>query len=139
VSKQAHKVDGLSLGLKIGIASALTIGAVASGYVVSRTGRRVLREAMQGRRRSRLEDRVLERLWEDRDVGRCDIDVEELEPGRITVTGRVRSEAQHARALELVRATKDVGSVEDRLRIEPPVRLAARERMRRRIRMRGFV
>ena len=54
----------------VAIAGVLVIGAVASGYFVSRQGRRVLKEAIAGRRRTRLEDRVLDALWGDEAIGR---------------------------------------------------------------------
>lgn len=117
MSKDAQNVESLSLGLKLGIAGALTIGAIASGYVVTRSGRRVLREALQGRRRSRLEDRVLDRVWNDRELGRRELDVEEVESGVIALSGRVRSDEERRRALALVRATKEVTAIQDRLQI----------------------
>jgi len=120
---EGHDREEPSLALKIGIAGALTIGALASGYFVSRQGRRVLREAIQGRRRTRLEDRVLDLLWGDRNVGSRTFDVQEVTPGVIALYGRVRSEDERRCALALAAHAKDVSGVEDRLSIEPePVR-----------------
>lgn len=119
--KQAER-DAPGLALKIGIAGALTIGAVASGYFVSRQGRRVLREAIEGRRRTRLEDRVLDALWGDRVVGARTFDVEETGTGTVTVSGTVATEAERGRALDLARAVKDIQVVEDRLVIAPQQR-----------------
>lgn len=122
------------LALKIGIAGALAIGAVASGFLLSRQGRRVVKEAWQGRRRTRLEDRVLEALWEDDEVGRRDIDVKELAPGTIAVSGQVRSKRERQHVLELVDDIEGVEEVDDRLvvvRPEPPPLARARARVRR--------
>jgi hypothetical protein len=120
---ERHDREEPSLALKIGIAGALTIGALASGYFVSRQGRRVLREAMQGRRRTRLEDRVLDLLWGDRNVGVRTFDVQEITPGVIALSGGVRSEEERQRALAVASDAKDVSGIEDRLSIEAePVR-----------------
>jgi osmotically-inducible protein OsmY len=120
------------LALRIGIAGALAIGAVASGYFLSRSGRRVLREAWQGRRRTRLEDRVLDRLWHDRRIGRRVIDVREIEPGVIQISGAVNGENERVRALDMVAKVADVREVEDALTVETPTRRNSRLVRRRR-------
>jgi hypothetical protein len=121
IEQQDREEPGLAL--KIGIASALTIGALASGYFVSRQGRRVLREAIQGRRRTRLEDRVLDLIWGDRSVGGRTLDVQETAPGVIALSGRVHSEEERRHALAVARDAKEVREIEDRLSIEmQPVR-----------------
>ncbi len=114
----ARDRDGPGLALKIGIAGALAIGALASGYLASRQGRRVLREAFQGRRRTRLEDRVLDALWGDREVGSRALDVSEVEAGVIAISGKVRSEDERKRVLDIVSKVKDVREMEDRLVVE---------------------
>jgi hypothetical protein len=103
------------LALRIGIAGALTIGVLASGYFVSRPGRRLLLEAIQGRRRTRLEDRVLDLLWADRAVGRREFDVAETAPGVIALSGRLRSEDERHHALQVARSAQDLQQIEDRL------------------------
>ena len=50
------KEDRPGIALKIGIAGALGLGAIVSGLLISRRGRRLVREAWQGRRRTRLGD-----------------------------------------------------------------------------------
>jgi hypothetical protein len=121
IERQDREEPGLAL--KIGIAGALAIGALASGYFVSRQGRRVLREAIQGRRRTRLEDRVLDMLWGDRNVGGRTFDVQETTPGVIALSGRVRSEGERRRALAVAGHATDLREIEDRLSIEAePVR-----------------
>jgi hypothetical protein len=127
--------DGPGLALKIGIAGAIGVGAIVSGLLISRSGRRLVKEAWEGRRRTRLEDRVLDVLWGDDRIGRRDFDVEEIGDGVIALSGVVRARRERVRALRLARAVKDVTSVEDRLVVEPGPprrRLRPRRRPRRR-------
>jgi hypothetical protein len=107
------------LALRIGIAGALGIGAVVSGLVISRQGRRLMREAWQGRRRTRIEDRVLDAIWGDPVLGRRDIDVAELGPGVVALSGSVATQVERRRLLRVARAVRDVNEVEDRLALEP--------------------
>jgi hypothetical protein len=128
------KPETPGLALKIGIAGALAIGAVASGFLLSRQGRRVVKEAWQGRRRTRLEDRVLEALWEDDDIGRRDLDVQELTPGVIAVSGRIRTRREREQVMDVVEDVEGVREVEDRLVVVPkerPTLARARARVRR--------
>jgi len=124
-SPAARRGDGPGLALKIGIAGAIGLGAIVSGLLISRSGRRLVREAWQGRRRTRLEDRVLDALWGDPHVGRRNFDVEETDAGVVALTGVVRSRREKNRALRLARALDDVRMVEDRVTIE---RMPERER-----------
>ncbi len=128
------------LALKIGIAGAIGLGAVVSGLLISRRGRRLVREAWEGRRRTRIEDRVLDALWGDDVVGRRNFDVKEAEGGVIVLSGVVRSRRELMRALRIAEKVKDVQGVEDRLVIERmprpernrlrPLARAARRRFR---------
>jgi hypothetical protein len=111
--------DGPGLALKIGIAGALAIGAVASGFFMSRRGRRVLKEAFQGRRRTRVEDRVLDALWGDRMVGRRSLEVEEMGNGIIALSGVVRSDDEHRRVLTLAGRIPDVRGIDDHIVVDP--------------------
>jgi hypothetical protein len=123
------------LALKIGIAGALAIGAVASGFLLSRLGRRVVKEAWQGRRRTRLEDQVLEALWEDDAIGQRPLDVQEISPGVIAVSGQIRSRVERDQVLEVVEDVEGVVETEDRLVVVPrarPTMARARARVRRR-------
>lgn len=104
---------------RIGVAGAIALGAVASGMLLSRSGRRLLGEVWQGRQRTTIEDRVLDALWRDPLVGRRRIDVIELPEGVVAVTGAVRTEAERDRALALVRHARGVSGIEDRLEIVP--------------------
>lgn len=129
------KPETPGFALKIGIAGALAIGAVASGFLLSRQGRRVVKEAWQGRRRTRLEDRVLEALWEDDEIGRRDLDVQELTPGVVAVSGQVRTRREREQVMDVVEDVEGVREIEDRLVVAPrerPTLARARARVRKR-------
>ena len=108
-----------SLALKIGIASAIGFGAIATGLFVSRRGRHLVREAWQGRERTRLEDRVLDTLWGDPVIGRRDIDVDELDAGVVANFGDVRTDHERRVALALARQVKGIVEVQDHLQVVP--------------------
>lgn len=108
-----------SIALKVGIASAIGFGAIATGLFVSRRGRHLVKEAWQGRERTRLEDRVLDLLWGDPVLGRRDIDVDELDNGIIAILGDVRTEQERRVALKLAGDVKGVLEVQDHLKIVP--------------------
>jgi hypothetical protein len=107
------------LAIKIGIATAIGFGAIATGLFVSRRGRHLVKEAWQGRERTRLEDRVLDLLWGDPVLGRREIDVDELDSGVVAIIGEVRTEQERKVALALARDVKGVTEVQDHLRIVP--------------------
>ena len=111
-----------NLALKVGIAGAIAFGALASGFIVSRRGRRFLRDVWQERRRTVLEDRVIDVIWGEPVLGRRRIDVAELEPGVITMFGVVRSSEERRKALALARKVKGVLEIEDRIDVEPRAR-----------------
>ena len=108
-----------SLALKIGIASAIGFGAIATGLFVSRRGRHLVKEAWQGRERTRLEDRVLDLIWGDPVLGRRDIDVDELDAGVVALFGEVRTEQERRVALALARDVKGILEVQDHLQVVP--------------------
>jgi hypothetical protein len=112
------------LALKIGIGGAIAVGALASGLLVSRRGRRLVREAFQGRRRTTIEDRVLDTLWGDPMAGRRTLDVKDLGEGVVEISGVVRDESERDRVLDLAEGVRGVNGVEDRLDVEaePPRR-----------------
>jgi hypothetical protein len=101
--------------LKLGIAAAVGFGAVATGMFLSRRGRHLVREALEGRRRTRLEDRVLDALWGDRVLSRRHLDVAERGDRDIELTGEVRSGEEAERAVRVVERVAGVGDVLDRL------------------------
>ncbi len=108
-----------SLAIKVGIASAIGFGAIATGLFVSRRGRHLVKEAWQGRERTRLEDRVLDLLWGDPVLGRRDLDVDELDNGVVAIFGDVRTEQERRVALALARDVKGITEVQDHLKIVP--------------------
>jgi len=121
------KRDITGMAIKVGIAGAIGFGAIASGLFISRRGRHLMKEAWQGRKRTRIEDRVLDALWGDPRLSRRDIDVTELEPGIIALTGSVESRGERRRAALMAERVREVREVVNRLEIEEP------QRRRRRI------
>ena len=117
------------MALKIGIAGFIGFGAIATGLFVTRKGRHLVREAWQGRERTRIEDRVLDTLWGDARLARREIDVDEIDPGRIELSGTVRTQDERERAVRLTAAVKGVTVVTDRLDV-----VARQERRLRRVR-----
>src|SRR5262245_59668225 len=79
------------VALKWGIASAVALGALASGFLISRRGRRFVSDVWHEKRRTPLEDRVIDTIWGEAELGKRPIDVAEIEPGVIAVLGQVRS------------------------------------------------
>ena len=110
-----EKVSGTAV--KIGIAGAVALGAVVSGFLISRQGRRFVKDVWDGRRRTPLEDRALDALWGDRKLGRRRIDVQEIEPGVIAMSGKVRSADERRSARALVARISGVNEIEDRLEV----------------------
>jgi hypothetical protein len=105
--------------LKIGVAGFIGFGALATGLFTTRKGRHLVREAWQGRERTRLEDRVLDKLWDDPVLARRDLDVDEIDGGRIELIGNIHSYEERERAVRLAAAVKGVNNVVDRLDIVP--------------------
>lgn len=107
------------LALKIGIAGFIGFGAVATGMFVTRKGRHLVREAWEGRERTRIEDRVLDALWSDPHLARRRIDVDEGEPGQVKLAGVVRSNAERDRAVDIASTVRGVTMVLDALLVVP--------------------
>lgn len=127
------KKDIGAIALKIGIAGAIGFGALATGLLASRRGRHLVKEAWQGRQRTRIEDRVLDRLWGDPVLSRRDLDVDEVGEGVVAIYGKVQSDQERRVALALARQVKGVQDVEDHLMVAPRDRTRrARERLERR-------
>jgi hypothetical protein len=108
-----------AIALKIGIASAIGFGALATGMLMSRQGRHLVKEAWQGRERTRLEDRVLDAIWRDPVLGRRDLDVDDLGEGVVAVYGKVRTEDERRVALALAQQVKGVQAVQDHMKVAP--------------------
>lgn len=107
------------MALKIGIAGFIGFGAVATGMFVTRKGRHLVREAWEGRERTRIEDRVLDALWSDPRLARRRIDVDETDAGQIELIGVVRTEAEREQAVRIASGVKGVTLVLDGLAVVP--------------------
>jgi osmotically-inducible protein OsmY len=129
--KKGRKVSDVAM--KVGVASAIAIGAVVSGLLISRGGRKLVRELWQGKRRTRLEDRILDRLWNDRVLARREIDVQEISDGVLVITGTVRSRHERGRALALAESVKGVTVIDDRLIVDNDARRRKMRVLRREI------
>ena len=105
------------LGVRIGLAAAIGLGALASGFLLTRPGRRLVADVFGGRRRSAIESRVLDNLWNDRLLGKRRIDVSEVSPGRVVLRGAVRSRDEVGRAVAVAERAKGVVAVIEELEV----------------------
>ncbi|MGQ0562773.1 MAG: BON domain-containing protein [Gemmatimonadota bacterium] len=113
-----RKDSGLpDTAVKVGIFGAVALGAVVSGFLATRQGRRFVKDVWQGRRRSPLEDRALDAIWADRVLGRRRIDVQEIEPGVLALEGQVRSTDERRRARAVIARISGIAEIEDRLEV----------------------
>ena len=103
--------DRSGWGARIGLAAAVGLGALASGFLLTRPGRRLVADVFGGRRRSQVESRVLDELWNDRLLSRRRIDVSEVEPGHVVLRGQVRNWEEVGRARALAERAKGVKAV----------------------------
>jgi len=115
------------MALRIGVAGFIGFGAVATGLFATRKGRHLVREAWEGRQRTRIEDRVLDALWSDERIARRRIDVTEGEQGQVKLAGVVRSNAERDRAVDIAATVNGVTMVLDALLVVP------REKKRHRV------
>lgn len=115
------------MALKIGIAGFVGFGAVATGLFVTRKGRHLVREAWEGRQRTRIEDRVLDALWSDPRLARRRLDVTEGVDGQVKLAGTVHSNAERVHAVDIAADVKGVTMVLDALEVAP------RQKKRRRV------
>lgn len=107
------------MALKIGIAGFIGFGAVATGLFATRKGRHLVREAWEGRERTRIEDRVLDALWSDSRLARRRIDVDETEAGHVELIGTVRTDAERQLAVDIAAGVNGVALVLDALEVVP--------------------
>jgi hypothetical protein len=108
-----------SLALRIGLAGALGLGALVTGFIVTRPGRKLVGDVLAGRTRTYLESRVLDELWGDRVLGRRKLEAREIEPGKVALLGTVATAEEVGRALALAERAKGVRQVESQLAIDP--------------------
>jgi hypothetical protein len=107
------------MALKIGIAGFVGFGAIATGLFATRKGRHLVREAWEGRQRTRIEDRVLDALWSDDTLARRRIEVSEGQPGQVKLGGIVRTNAERDLAVDVAASTNGVTMVLDALVVVP--------------------
>lgn len=105
------------MALKIGVAGFIGFGALATGMFVTRKGRRLVGEAWQGKERTTIEDRVLDALWDDPDLARRRIDVDDMGDGCVELIGVVRSEDERETAIEIAEGVRGVTEVVDLLEV----------------------
>lgn len=116
----------MGLSVRLAVAGAVGLGALASGLLLSRSGRRLVGDTFRGKRRSPLTDRVLEVIWSDPALGRRRLDVDEVGEGGVILTGSVASERERAIAVQLAGQVSGVEAVEDRLVLDPSLRRGRR-------------
>ncbi len=109
------------LGSRLALGGAVAFGALASGFLISRRGRRLVADTFRGRRRTPLADRVLDRFWEEPALGRRRLDVEEGEDGVVEITGSVANDWERSLAMQVASAVPGVAQVRDRLVLDPSV------------------
>lgn len=114
---EAKPAERSGLGMRIGLAAAIGLGALASGLLLTRGGRRLVADVFGGRKRTAMESRVLDLLWNDRILGKRKIEVAELEPGTIALRGKVRSRDEVGRAIAVAEQAKGVKEVVEQLQV----------------------
>jgi hypothetical protein len=107
------------LGVRLAVGGAVAFGALASGFLVSRRGRRLVADTFRGKRRTPVADRVLDLFWDEPVLARRRLDVEEPRDGVLHITGSVASARERALALELAASVPGVEDVHDLLDIDP--------------------
>jgi len=108
-----------SLGARVAVGGLVAFGALASGFLVSRRGRRLVMDTFKGTRRTPLADRVLDRLWEDPALGRRRVEADEPEDGTVVLLGSVATDRERALALEVAASVPGVIEIQDRLILDP--------------------
>jgi hypothetical protein len=113
----ADRKGGMSTGARVGLAAAIGLGALASGLLLTRPGRRLVADVFRGGRRSTVESRVLDSLWADRVLGGRHIEVAEISPGRVVLRGRVANRDEVGRAVAIAERAKGVIAVVEELEV----------------------
>jgi hypothetical protein len=116
------------MALKLGIAGFVGFGALATGMFVTRKGRHLVREAFEGRERTRIEDRILDLWWDDPRLARRKIDVHEIDPGHVELTGTVNSVGERRRVVALTKTVAGVNIIDDHLEVVPKAKHARHPR-----------
>lgn len=117
-----------NLAIRIGLAGALGIGALVTGFILTRPGRKLVGDVLAGRSRTPLEARVLDALWSDRVLGRRKLEAQEIAPGLIALRGTVRTPEEVGRAVAIAEHAKGVREVESLLEVQPRQRRSVERR-----------
>lgn len=112
---------GKALALRVALAGALGLGALVTGFIVTRPGRKLVGDVLAGRERTHLESRVLDELWGDRFIGKRRLEVRQTGQGRVTLTGTVASPEEVGRAVALAERAEGVREVQAELTVDPEV------------------
>jgi hypothetical protein len=107
------------LGTRLAVGGVVAFGALASGFLLSRRGRRLVVDTFRGARRTQLADQVLDRFWTDPMLGRRRLDVMEPEEGVLVLVGSVASDRERHRAAKVASSVPGVIEVRDRLVLDP--------------------
>lgn len=118
-AKQGESDPLSGMGARLLVGGAVAFGALASGFLVSRRGRRLVADTFRGTRRTPLADRVLDRFWGEPTLGRRRLDVEEPHEGTVIVVGSVASEREWELALDVAASVPGVEEVGERLVLDP--------------------
>lgn len=110
------------LAVRLAIGGAVTFGALASGFLVSRRGRRLVAETFRGTRRTPLAERVVDRFLDDPVLARRPLEAEEGGAGEIDLVGSVATPRERRAALALARSVAGVTVVGDHLVLDPSLR-----------------
>jgi hypothetical protein len=116
-SGSSQQRDSKNLALRVGLATALGVGALVTGFILTRPGRKLVVDVLAGRKRTQLEARVLDLLWSDRTLGRRRLEVRETGPGRVVLLGTVAGAEEVGRAVAVAERAKGVKEVEAELTI----------------------
>jgi hypothetical protein len=109
------------MGTRLMLGGAVAFGALASGFLMSRRGRRLVADTFRGRQRTPLADRVLDLFWGDPMLGRRHLDVEEREEGIVELLGTVASDRERSLALELAARVPGVVELRDHLVLDASI------------------
>ena len=107
-----------NLALRLGLAGALGLGALVTGFILTRPGRKLVGDVLAGRERTPLEGRVLDALWSDRVLRKSKLDVRQVGPGRVELLGAVAIWEHVGRSVALAEKTKGVKEVETHIQVE---------------------
>ena len=118
-SEQPDEKKSGNLMIRIGLASALGVGALVTGFILTRPGRKLMGDVIAGRKRTHLEGRVLDALWGDRLLGGREIEVLETGPGQVSLTGTLENWEEVGRAVALAERAKGVKQVDSQMKIQP--------------------